>query len=144
VRRTRKILAWAVLLVGIALLVTAAATWLNVRLDGAAATLWYADGTLRIDTGLPPRLGAWRPHPWEVHAFRSRAGYVVEVGSLPIGAAGAVLLLAAPVMRWWKRKFRGRCMECGYSLAGLPESTRVCPECGAARDAAMGAAARAG
>ncbi|MEQ8317818.1 MAG: hypothetical protein RIE77_01990 [Phycisphaerales bacterium] len=57
----------------------------------------------------------------------------VIVGIIPLGSALAALCLAPmlPVGRYGK----GRCMRCGYDLAGLPESSKTngairCPECG--------------
>lgn len=45
------------------------------------------------------------------------------------GAAWALLFLAAPALRAWRRR-KGRCGACGYDLRGLATST-PCPECGA-------------
>ena len=45
-----------------------------------------------------------------------------------------LFLLARQIGRWRRRR-RGRCMECGYDLRGLPTSEATgpptCPECGA-------------
>ncbi|MFI4917358.1 MAG: hypothetical protein ACIAS6_12740 [Phycisphaerales bacterium JB060] len=57
----------------------------------------------------------------------------VFLGTLPLGSAIAAISIAPflPIGRYGK----GRCMSCGYDLAGLPASTSSdgavrCPECG--------------
>lgn len=48
-------------------------------------------------------------------------------GNTALGAAALGMLLFHRDVRRWRRARRGRCMECGYVLAGLP----ACAECGA-------------
>lgn len=38
-------------------------------------------------------------------------------------------LTGIAALRRWRRKCKGLCIHCGYSLTGLPEDS-VCPECG--------------
>jgi hypothetical protein len=69
--------------------------------------------------------------------YLKRAG-VGKVDAVGIGMpfwAPAVVLLILPVaaflngpVRRWSRRWRGRCVHCGYCLTGLTEPR--CPECG--------------
>lgn len=53
--------------------------------------------------------------------------------SLLYAAPWWLLLLTPGVVKRWRRRRRGRCIECGYELAGLAveDGARTCPECGA-------------
>jgi hypothetical protein len=42
------------------------------------------------------------------------------------------LWASVAVLRRRRRRARGECVQCAYSLHGLPASTTVCPECGTA------------
>lgn len=72
----------------------------------------------------------WRP---TFHSFRPwRFVYGLSWGVLLATAAAPMLLAAVRAARAWGRPV-GACENCSYSLDGLPESVRVCPECGTER-----------
>lgn len=67
----------------------------------------------------------------------NREGYQMPIRPIPLGLAlntlfyafiAAVPILLVPALRRRHRRLRGRCVACGYTLAGLS----TCPECGVA------------
>lgn len=74
-----------------------------------------------LDRGLRPKLLPTRP-AWP--------GFLAST----VAAASAWLLVVFTIgwIRAWRRRRAGRCVACGYDMAGVPVAAggRVCPECG--------------
>jgi hypothetical protein len=77
-----------------------------------------------------------RPRRWFARPM-NQGGYALPTTVIPLGLAlntlfyasiAAVPVLLVPALRRRHRRLRGRCVACGYTLAGLP----TCPECGVA------------
>ncbi len=80
----------------------------------------------------PTRTGPVFEH---VPGFREQKAYIVAAWVLVATFAGGLLPLATASVKWLRirrRRRRGRCCRCNYSLQGLTEPR--CPECGTAFD----------
>ena len=87
-----------------------------------------------------PQPGSWMNADFLAHGETESSrvlwsGYLVNaatvVGVVVMGWGAWGTMGAITVMR---RARAGRCMWCGYDLAGLGAEVRVCPECGAERE----------
>ncbi|MEK6703635.1 MAG: hypothetical protein AABZ53_15350 [Planctomycetota bacterium] len=66
-----------------------------------------------------------------INGFGIQSRTVMVIWWLPLLVGGAGLLAGWLVVRKGRRRLRnGQCIDCGYSMAGLPADT-PCPECGA-------------
>lgn len=97
----------------------------------AATCKWSNDRVLTDrDSSTLSDLGFWK-FRWTVSQYRTRRAYVL---SLPTFAAftlfaayPAIAFIRGPLRRRRRRK-RGQCLRCAYSLEG--NVSGVCPECG--------------
>ena len=79
------------------------------RLAREGASFTYFDGTLG-------------KHPLPIGMI----GNGLAANTAFYGAVWVVPVFGIPALRRWRRRRRGRCVGCGYELAGLA----TCPECG--------------
>lgn len=101
--------------------------------NGLPSVQFVRRGGVLISAGQVP---FWNARPWEYWEIplRPRWGGLVVNSSLA-GAGWWAVLLVPGVVRRWRRQRAGRCVACGYSLAGLGaggggDGGVVCPECG--------------
>lgn len=133
--KTRRRLSLAILLPGLALITLAASTWANWAIAcGQPIGLFAFDGMLRLELNVAPISSSattrFRSHPLEIVVFRRGPGHVIEIGSLPLAAAGLVTCGLGLFIRRVPRPRPGLCPQCAYDLRGLPAGTQACPECG--------------
>jgi hypothetical protein len=97
---------------------------------------WPAGALVRRTYSWPQRDPEW------VTSAKEDTGYILDPARLALEAAfySALLwlVLCGPgVLRWWRRRRRGRCVQCGYNLTG--NISGRCPECGTPAAGRMGA-----
>ncbi|HYD02360.1 MAG TPA: hypothetical protein VEB22_14120 [Phycisphaerales bacterium] len=98
-----------------------------------ARCLWGIDARLEhVQVGLEP-VPEWLEEIRFVHhPFPTRIWWPGMLANVAVFGGGWLALLAGPgVTRWWLRRQRGGCPECGYDVKGLQPGA-ACPECGAA------------
>jgi hypothetical protein len=133
--KTRRRFSLAILLPGLTLAALAASAWANWAIScGQPIGLFAFDGMLRLELDIAPASSSaatrFRSHPLEFAAFRSGPGHVIEIGSLPLAAAGLLTCGLGLLIRRVPRPRPGLCPGCAYDLRGLPPGTQACPECG--------------